>query len=205
MMRSNQFNQIQMNALCCWTHWTVCMHCMKLIQIWNWKSCFWLMKECICCITQCYCEELSFWLSNQNLLRRYKKLFLVGPVNTGCFGSSDCYLSPSPKTHFCMPIFVFYLSLKILILRIKHLCYAKITECTIKHMPMDWHGIIWISADLHHPNEGDPWHLWAKINPDNVQQDFRGWTNEGSRSDYKGVKNGSFCECPLQKHLPSKA
>lgn len=149
-------------------------------------------------MTKCYCAELSDWMcfDHQNLLCRYKKLFLAmgGPVNTGNWVVSllpPWKIVTFPQFTFAHS-YLFYLSLKILILRIKQ-CYAKITKHTIKQMPTDWLGQSYVALlgsqeDLHHPNEGVPWHLWAKINPHNVQQDFRGWTNEGNRRDYKGVK-----------------
>lgn len=117
-----------------------------------------------------------------------------GPVNTGyrvVFPSptpKDCHF---PTIHIYTPIFVFTFHWRSWSWGLNILCEnAQLNTCRWT----DWsiiRGIIWISADLHHLNEGVPWHLWAKINPDNVQQDFRGWTNEGNRSNYKGVKNDS--------------
>lgn len=133
-----------------------------------------------CCITNCYCAELSDWMcfDHQNLLCRYKKLFLVmgGPVNTGYRVVS---LLPHWKT-VTFPQFtfahsyLFYLSLKILILWIKHLCYAQLNKCR-------WMALVnhtWHCLDLKQTYIilGVLWHLWAKINPNNIQQDFRGWT-----------------------------
>lgn len=119
-----------------------------------------------------------------------------GPVNTGYRVVS---LLPHWKT-VTFPQFtfahsyLFYLSVKILILWIKHLCYAQLNKCRwIALVNHTWHCLDLKQAYI---ILGVLWHLWAKINPNNIQPDFRGWTNEGNRSDYKGVKNDS-CQMVL--------
>ncbi len=112
--------------------------------------------------------------------RACKHCYIVFPSPT----LKDCHF---PTIHIFTPIFVFNFHWRSWSWG-STLCEdAQINTCRWT----DWsiiRGIIWISAALHHLNEGVPWHLWAKINPDNVQQDFRGGTNEGNRSNYKGVK-----------------
>lgn len=137
-MRSNQHSQIQMNALCCWTNRTVCMHCMKWIQIF--KEVMLLTDERMCFVVLCKIYQTDFCFDKQNLCRRYKKLFLItgGPVNTGylvVFPSptpKDCHF---PAIHIRTPIFVFTFKwrswswvLNIYLMR----------KCTIKQMQMDW-------------------------------------------------------------------